>query len=99
MLARIVLYEEVGDGGAGDDEGGGAQDGEEEYSGRADMGGHWSFLRFGFWGGGGEGGGWSDDGFWERGGGIAAVGWLVATGLNAGVGVLCGERERQESIW
>ena len=52
-----------------------------------------------FRGGGGGGGGGGDVVFWGRGGGIAAVGWLVATGLNAGVGVLCGERERQESIW
>ena len=44
MLAGIVLYEEVGDGGAGDDEGGGAQDGEEEYSGWADVGCHWVFC-------------------------------------------------------
>ena len=49
MLAGIILDEEVGDGGAGDDEGGGTEDGEEEYSGWADMGGHWDFfLRFGF---------------------------------------------------
>ena len=96
MLAGIVLDEEVGDGGAGDDEGGGTEDGEEEYSGWADMGGHWVFFAFRFWGGE-EGGGWSDDGFWERGGRIAAMGWLIATGLNAGVGALCGERERDRS--
>ena len=29
------------------------------------------------------------------GGGIAAMGWLVASGLDAGVGVLCGERQRE----
>lgn len=52
------------------------------------------FLRCG--GGGREGGGVvMVFGSGVGGGGIAAMGWLVASGLDAGVGVLCGERQRE----